>query len=147
MDHLSDKLDKLSLEGVYASTDYRILDPQISFRCDQINEPLDQYLRRLGKRSWIFISAANPRSIIQADKTNAWRNTNLEIDITKTGHHYTYALGLATDGNWPAEDSFVVFDMPIETGRKLARKYDQNAILTGRWNKPAQLEWIDYPPE
>lgn len=147
MDHLSNKLDKLSLEGVYTSSDYQILDPKITFRCDQINEQLDQYLRLLGKRSWIFISAANPRSVIQDEKTNAWRNTNLEIDIAKTGFHYAYAVGLATDGHWPAEDSFMVFDIPIETGKALAMKYDQNAILFGRCNKPAQLEWIDDAPE
>ena len=142
MDYLSEKLDELSLQHVYEQTDYRIVDPKITIKCGVLNPILDIFLKKLGKRNWSFISAANPRSVVQSDKLNAWNNTNLEIDLSKSGCSYTYAVGEATSGNWPAEESFIVFDMPLKDVRSLAQKYDQNAILIGRQGEAAQLEWI-----
>jgi len=142
MDYLSEKLDELSLESAYEQTDYQIIDPKISIKCGAINPTLDLFLKKLGKRNWTFISAANPRSIIQSAKINAWNNTNLEIDLAKSGCAYTYAIGEATSGDWPAEESFIVFNMSIETARSLAEKYNQNAILVGRIAGKARLEWI-----
>jgi len=141
MDYLSQKIDKLSLEGVYKDTNYIILDPEISIVCDSRNEDLDQFMRKLGKRSWTFISAANPRSKVESAKINAWKNTNLEIDIAKSGLHYAYAVGEASSGDWPSEPSFVVFDLALDAAMDLAKKYDQNAILVGRIDGIARLEW------
>ncbi len=141
MDYLSDKLDELSLESAYEDTDYQVVDPCISIRCGSQNPTLDSYLRKLGKRAWTFISAANPRSVIQSTKLNAWNNTNLEIDLSQSGSDYTYAVGKATSGNWPSEESFIVFDMPLDIAITLADKYDQNAILVGRLGGIAKLAW------
>lgn len=141
MDHLSQKLDKEDLEGVYKNTNYIILDPEISLQCDRTNATMDEFMLKLGKRSWTFISAANPESLIQSAKINAWQNTNLEIDIATSGLHYAYAIGKAKEGDWPEEPSFVVFDLGLDSAMKLARKYNQNAILVGRLDKVARLQW------
>jgi len=141
MDNISQKLDELSLEGVYKDTNYIILDPEITIICDRRNTDLDQFMRKLGKRSWTFITAVNPKSILEPAKINAWRNTNLEIDIAQTGLHYAYASGEAINGSWPAEPSFVVFDMSLESALNLAHRYDQNAILFGRLDGVAKLQW------
>ena len=103
---------------------------------------MDAFLNRIGKRNWAFISGANPRFIIQSGKQNAWNNTNLEIDLSKSGCAYTYAVGEAFSGDWPAEDSFIVFNMSLDTARILAQKYDQNDILVGRLGGIARLEWV-----
>jgi len=141
MDYYSDKLDELSLQQAYEDTDYFILDPEIHFKHGRRNDILDKYLSTIGKKTWIFISAANPRSIIQADDINRWQNINLEFDLTAKSLAYVYAKGKSNDHNWPEEESFLVFDMEISEALALAKLYDQNAILIGQLGHKAQLVW------
>lgn len=141
MDYYSDKLDQLQFQEVYENTHYYIADPHIDILCGDYNPTLDIYMRKLGKRSWVFISAANPQSNIQSDQINGWANANLEIDLFNQNYAYTYAIGQDRSGEWPAEDSFVVFDISIDDALRLAKKYNQNAILMGHLNGKADLKW------
>jgi len=141
MDHLSQKLDQLSLKTAYQETIYQIENPDITIKYGHNNPTLDIFLQKLGARNWTFISAANPRSVLQSEQLNAWNNANLEIDLSRTRYAYTYALGIPISGDWPPENSFIIFDMPLDEARALSQKYNQNAILIGRINGVSRLEW------
>ena len=141
MDYLSDKLDKLSLEDIYEQTEYKIQDPQITIKYGQPNPVMDDYLKKLNFRSWTFISAANPKSVRQSKKINDWNNTNLEIDLARSGCTYTYAVANVVSRNLPSENSFVVFDLPLNNALFLARRYSQNSIVVGRLGGASKLAW------
>lgn len=143
MDYYSDKLDKLRLQVAYENTAYQIYEPRIPINCSETNPELDKFMKLFGKKSWCFISAANPNSKIQSTRLNGWNNANLEFDLTTRGYTYVYSISVAIDSNWPPEESFVVFDMPLKEALILAKKYDQNAVLFGQLGACANLQWLD----
>lgn len=144
MDYLSEKLDELTLTTAYEQTNYRILDPEIIIKCGEFNASIDAYMKQIGKRNWTFITASNPKSKQQSAKHNGWSNANLEMDLAKTKCVYTYGIGEAINGDWPGEESFIVFNMSLDTAINLAKKYNQNAILIGRIDAKSKLQWIDH---
>lgn len=89
--------------------------------------------------SWAYLTAWNPGSVIQMDFVNRQKQEELELFLRGAG--YAVLPGLARDprGQWPDEESILVFGLQWEKALQLGRKFKQNAILAGLGEEAVQL--------
>lgn len=74
-----------------------------------------------------IITAANPRSRLLSPAENDERNRLLSLDIEERGWTVWPSVGRAPDGTWE-EASYAVIDVDSDAVRRLARRYEQNAV-------------------
>jgi len=89
--------------------------------------------------SWAYLTAWNPGSVIQMDFVNRQKQEELELFLRGAG--YAVLPGVARDprGEWPDEESILVFGLGWEKALLLGRKFNQNAILAGLGEETVQL--------
>lgn len=91
------------------------------------------------ERSWAYLTAWNPGSEIQMDFLNRKKQEELELYLRMSG--YPVIPGVARDpvGEWPDEESLLVFGLGWERALTLGRKFNQQAILAGLGEDAVQL--------
>lgn len=117
--------------------------------------PGDRLLLRVGERaeglariapapfgsevSWAFLTAWNPGSEIQMEFVNRGKQEELEMHLRASG--YAVLPGVARDpsGEWPDEESILVFGLGWEKALLLGRRFNQHAILAGLGEENVQL--------
>ena len=121
----------------YEATCYSILNPKIDIYLGKENEALQSFLKEHDFKSWCFITAWNPFSKALSVEENIALNLLLEKDLTS--YAVFAAEGKDTLGDWPPEISFFVGGISKEEAILLGKKYEQNAIVYGEINSPAEL--------
>ena len=131
------------LEAAYLATDYWVEDaPNGAFaiRVGEMNVDLEELLLQEVAVEWAFVTACNPRSVPLADEETQTRMNALREMLVARGHHFYAGVAVASDGNW-RERSFLVLDLPETDALKLAKRFGQNAFVSGRIAEPARLVW------
>lgn len=125
-----------SLREAYLRTVYRVFFPgeAVDIRVGGCHARLDALL---GGKPWVFISAANPGSRLSED--NPARHGRLAERLASLGFECYPGLGIPDEGDWPSEESFLVFGVTEAEAAMLGREFGQNAILCGDQGKPARL--------
>jgi Protein of unknown function (DUF3293) len=127
-----------NLEAAYLGTDYRVEDIPTGPFTIRIGHPI----AALAGLEWAFVTACNPRSVLLSDEENTRRIADLEKAVQQSGWRFYPGQGVARDGRWPAEPSFLIVGIKESDAVDLARQFGQNAIVAGRPGEPARLVWV-----
>lgn len=115
----------------------------VGLRLTRAHPPaLSDWLIAENIRTYAFITASNPRSKLLSEQENVLRNRTLERDLKKVSRFVFPGLGIGSDGNWPAEESFWALDISPENAVALGRKYGQNALVWWEEGGLPELWWL-----
>ena len=136
-------IDK-SLLTAYLNAEYVVFaQPEFIMHVDEYSEALHDLLQVKSYCQAAFITADNPFSHALCESQNSVRQAALKQDLQSLGLPFIDGVGTDKHGDWPAEKSFLVFDVDKRTAIKLAVKYEQNAILWIDETAVPQLTVID----
>ncbi|MCC6812157.1 MAG: DUF3293 domain-containing protein [Deltaproteobacteria bacterium] len=132
-----------SLREAYERTSYRVchhsrtLTIRIGVTALEI-EPL------LGKRerTWLHVTAWNPRSKKLSKRENDARQAALEQLLLSLGHRVLPGWGVSENGKWFERHCFAA-GVSRERALLIGRLFEQNAIVVGERGKPAELVELD----
>lgn len=135
------------LQEAYARTEYRVQlspAPDLVLQVDRYRPDDDLRLQReCGIRThWAVITPCNPHSQPLDDAANARRLDELAGLLPSRGLEWCPSLNRDPQGQWPDEPGFLLCDPPPGVVEDLARRFSQNAIVTGRLGKAPQLLWL-----
>ncbi|HMV45251.1 MAG TPA: DUF3293 domain-containing protein [Leptospiraceae bacterium] len=128
----------------YKNTLYKIFyqDKEFKIEVDKRSDFVDKLLIDKGVTSYIFITAANPHSLLVSEAENEKANLELENQIKQKALFYCKGVGESKDGEWK-EDSFFVLGISLKEGMSIAKQFSQNAFLYGRKKTKTRLIWAD----
>jgi hypothetical protein len=138
------KNDKTTtLHSAYLNTHYRIPALHLIVRANSRNPKLDAHMIQHACRSCTIITACNPKSKLLSKEANQIRNEHLlrDIELLKLPFELSKAEAIEIN-SWPVEDGFCIFDIDVSTVVRLARKYEQNAVLYMKLQESSRLLWI-----
>ncbi len=124
------------LESAFLATDYEVEGPagrfvvRIGEVCSSI--PADQ---------WAVVTACNPLSQLLSKLENETRMQELARAVRSAGYSFWRGENRARDQSWPPEPSLLVLEIPRQLAVALGRRFEQWAIVVGRWNQRAELVW------
>lgn len=129
------------LIAAYRATRYRVTAAAgfgtgtIALRIDEYSEPLSRLLAASDHRCAAFITACNPFSVPQNHAHNLAACMRLRDKLACLAQAGPILEGKGCDpsGAWPAEKSYFVLGLDLETSRALGREFGQNAIV---WTGP-----------
>lgn len=76
-----------------------------------------------------FITAFNPLGIRLSDQENEYRNSLLLSDVKAIYKTVVKGFGQDSLGEWPGEDSFLIYGPSLDEAKEIGNKYEQNAIV------------------
>ena len=103
------------------------------------SKPLDKFLEKYSLDCAAFITAWNPRSMNLEPEENQRQNLKLQKDIDNLGLRYFKGYGVGMDGEWPAEESYLILGLPRIEAMDLAVKYEQNAFVYCQKGQPNEV--------
>ncbi len=135
-------MTRTELAAAYAATTYRLYLPDgvLDLRLEQRHPRLCEWLTGLGVREFIIITADNPGSVLLAADENALRRGRLDAELRLAGY-VAYPASNIPDGDWPAEQAFLVLAMPASEALALARQFGQLAVVYGSDEGLPRLRW------
>jgi hypothetical protein len=115
----------------YRATSYQIgvNSDAIFLRIDRYSESLAKLLIASQQSCAVIISAYNPYSQLVSDEENQAAHESLRNCLS---HHYypvIESLNIDPANLWPAEKSFFVPGLDLNTARALGRQFNQNAMV------------------
>ncbi len=119
-----------ALRQAYDETHYDVYtDPPLTLKIG-LHHPVLQALHAAYRvSSSTFLSASNPFSQPLSDTENLLRQARLADELRSQGTIFIAALGRHPSNQWPPEPSFLALGLPLEGGKMLGHRYDQNAIV------------------
>ena len=115
----------------YLHANYQIgADPESIFlRIDQYSKPLAKLLIASGQSCAAIISAYNPCSRRLSNEKNCAAHESLRNLLNHHSYPIIECLNTDPDDNWPAEKSFFVPGLDLNSAQTLGQQFDQNAIV------------------
>lgn len=133
------------LTAAYLATTYRVEadapGEPIALHVGERSGALDRLLKRRGVRVWAFVTACNPRSRRLPPWQNLVRQRRLTALARRLGFAAVPATGVGDDPDWIPEPSALILGISCARARRLARLFDQNAIVAGRRGGAPELVW------
>src|SRR5262249_11060743 len=135
--------DDPTLREAYLHTTYWVeaRPSPIALRIGEHSRALDHVLARRATRCWAFVTAWNPRSERVASWCNARKQAQLRRALADNGYDWLPAVGQGDDTGWAPEPSMLVLGMSARDAMRVARRFQQNAVLVGRLCRRATLIW------
>lgn len=99
----------------------------------------DRLCEQLGHRSWVYITACNPRSRVLTPQQNAARMAQLEQLLRAQGWQFFPGAGRGEDPSWAPEPSLFVPGIDRELALQLGRHFHQHAVVYGEQGGTAEL--------
>ncbi len=115
----------------YTQALYRIgaTAESITLRIDQYSAPLAQFLTASHQSCAAIISAYNPYSELLSDAENLAAHEALGKFLMDHAYSVTESLNMDPIGTWPAEKSFFIPGIDINTTKSLGQQFRQNTIV------------------
>lgn len=130
------------LIAAYRATSYRIVDAAgavlAEARIDQPSPTIDRLLAVHGAGAGVFITAWNPRSIVQAESLNQAAHDRLVDALIESGRRFLLHVGVGADPAWSEHGAFVL-DLATDEALALALAYGQYAIVVVTACRAAEL--------
>lgn len=117
----------------------RVEPTPIALRIGQPSRELDALLQRLHARRYAIVTAHNPRSQLLQPQENAARQENLRRHLEQQGYDSLLTEALSGRGDWPAEMGHFIIGITAREALRVARDYQQNAIVYGELGQAPQL--------
>ena len=76
-----------------------------------------------------YLTACNPLGELLPDHINQRRMEQLRQALQRAGWSWMDGRGQDPEGNWPGEDSVLVWGMPEATARAWGQQWNQNAVV------------------
>lgn len=138
-------MDKVLVEA-YHQTCYHVEVDGVMFALfiEQPNFEFECYCHKENVHQWAIITAYNPYSNLVPEALNLQANMELEKELQTLGYVFYRGDGVPNNGSdWLIEKGFWIPNIDVETSKKLAKKYQQNAIVIGSSNTLPQLYFIE----
>jgi hypothetical protein len=103
--------------------------------CSALHSPSDC-------QSWAIITAYNPHSQIFAKLENQQRHQQLMEHLLKLKLPWLKALSRDQMGFWTPEPGFWIYGIERDKAIAIGRQFEQNAIVYGEIDQPAELQWL-----
>lgn len=100
-----------------------------TLQVDVHSPALAQAMLARGARHACLLTACNPGSEPLSDTANAERMQALRAALGQEGWTFAPALGRDPRGQWPGEDSVLVWHMAPAAARAWGQRWEQNAVL------------------
>lgn len=113
-----------------------------TLRVGERNDWLGQQLGRQSIQAACYLTACNPWGQILEPAENAARMRALRQELDSEGWQYLDGFGRDPLGQWPAEDSVLIWGMDAETARQWGRHWQQNAVLWSDADARPRLLWL-----
>ena len=113
----------------YLKTKFFIKKLEIDIKIGKTDKSLKEYMVDKRYESFCIITAHNPYPEVFDDKENIERNQGLKESLKP--YKKLAALGRSNSSEHPDEDSFIVFDIDLESAMALMSEYEQLAIVYG----------------
>src|SRR5690606_38118182 len=140
---MSRSLIRATLLTAYRQTEYRVRAlPPFVLRIGQASSALRCLHQECGVASSAFITACNPYSRLLADDENAERQQRLVETLAREGWRSIPGSGKHISGPWPAEASFLVLGIGLGDACRIARAFEQNAIVFCDADCVPELIWL-----
>ncbi len=132
------------LANAYLRTTYRVFAATaLDIRVGRRHPELDLILGEFPAETWAFLTAFNPRSQLLPEAENLRRLRLLENALRAAGDTYIYnGVGIGDAAGWEAERSFFVAGISRTAAARLAKQFEQNAIVFGEIGGLAELLWL-----
>ena len=114
-------------------------DRQVAATVGEHVPEMDALLDRLAARSGVFITAWNPRSIVQPPAVNAAAAGRLTARVAAEGFRALPHRGVSADPAWRPEEGLFVLDIDFDYAVAMAADFGQNAITAVTLGRPAIL--------
>lgn len=121
-------LAKPLLQAYYA-THYCLHGCQWYLQLGQKQPALAPYYQRHAVQCAAYLSACNPLGELLPDHLNQRRMEQLRQALQRAGWAFLNGKGHDPDGNWPGEDSVLVWGMSEVTARAWGQQWNQNAVV------------------
>ena len=131
------------LLAAYSATDFVVFDEkkQWALHVGVASPRVDALLDRYGAACATIVTAFNPRSRMLAPDANAARHRALVRLLEERRLTFLYGEGRDPSGQWTAETECIVFGISLAEGLKIARRFDQNAVVFIERGKAPRLEF------
>jgi hypothetical protein len=118
------------LISTYEATNFQVTaEPGFTLNVDAESEDLKLLYKHNRVNSAAFITARNPFGVILSNEENQARDNLLANELNLRSLKFIKGLGQDPLGQWPEEDSFLVFGISLEASKKLGAQFEQNAIV------------------
>lgn len=124
------------LLAAYRETEYQVGGPSPLFPFPPFVLRIDEFSPELARLHALhkvacssFITAANPHSEPLAPAVNAQRLRQLENQLRAMSLNFLQGQGRHPQNGWPAEASLLVPGLALAPACKLARQWEQNALV------------------
>jgi len=125
----SSKIDPTTIMA-YRETDYCVAgNSPFVLQIGKPSEPLATLYKQHRTNCAAFITACNPFSRATGNTSNADRQEQLKMELTRRSLNFLDGIGKHPSNDWPEEPSFLVMALSLEAAKKLGNKYEQNAIV------------------
>ena len=136
------KIDE-ALQEAYQQSEYWPLQPRIQILLGQNQPELETLLIDNNSCFACLITAHNPRSKPLLQNENREKQQKMIRVLESLNLRYLQALSIDPKGKWPDEQQLMVLDCDRELGKKLARQFDQNAIVHIEIDQLTELVFVD----
>lgn len=127
---------------IYRNAVYKISSPEILISVNKKNPVLDDLLKKENKKSWAFLTAYNPYSILVPEEQNEF-NQNKLIKILLNENYILYdGIASSSDNSFPEEKSFLCIGISFERSIEIGNEFEQNAILYAEFGFEAKLIFL-----
>lgn len=131
-----------ALLNAYRGTRYTVETSPVGpivLRVAEHSPRVDRLCQRLGRQSWVYVTACNPRSQVLAPAVNAARMQQLSRVLEARGLPFFPGAGLGEDPAWEPERSVLAVGVDRALALELGQQFEQYAVVYGELGEPAQL--------
>jgi hypothetical protein len=138
-------MTSIELDAAYRRTIYEVLlaDSRLVLRIDERNPQLLALHRSRQVDDSTFLSAWNPRSVVQTADQNNDAHERLLQRLSELNLECWPGWGRDPDGIWPAEQSLLVLGLDLPGARALGAGFSQNAVVHSGADAVPRLVWVD----
>lgn len=132
-------------EEIYKEAVYVVKwkDEEICFKIGKHSKKTDEILTQNNAGTFAFLTAYNPLSQKVSNEENERRQAELIKLLQAENYQFLKGYGTNEDESWEREKSLFILKITEDEAVKIARKFEQNAIVFGERNESAKLVWCD----
>jgi hypothetical protein len=132
-------------EPAYRATTYAVEDGthRLAIRIGERCPALDALLAAHGLEECAYLTAHNPGGLPADPGANAAAQARLEAELVASGRVFLRGASHGDGGSWGPEPSLLVLGLGRAEALALARRYGQEALVTARCGKPAELVFCE----
>ena len=135
----------LALQDAYRAAHYLVQanhGTTQTLRVGQYSDWLALQLKDRAPQGACFLTACNPWGQLLSAAENSARMSALRQSLNREGLLYSNGSGEDPNGQWPGEDSVLIWNMNAAAALQWGQQWEQNAVLWIGADAMPQLLWL-----